>query len=152
MVADHDEIIQPYLATIEVDGHRYAATCRVAWDGIEYVGRIFFTGESDDTGGLPDRGALPGRDRDEVLALARRLDQDDLVRRFRRALAEKRRYHGLRRVTDDVLAKIRYLNQLAISMRAGFLDVEGAAGEVDLTEQQLHELVGNLRNHAGVNE
>ena len=70
--------------------------------------------------------------------------------RYRRAMAEKRRYHGLRKCTDDVLAKIRYLNQVAISMRAGLLDVDGAAQEIDLTEKQLHELIGELRVHAGV--
>jgi hypothetical protein len=99
---------------------------------------------------MPDRGALPGRTRDEVLKLAMRLTPDELARRLKRAQAEKRRFHGLRHATDDVLAKIRYLNQVAISMRAGLLDVEGAAGEIDLTEKQLHELIDLLRNHAGV--
>ena len=32
---------------------------------------------------------------------------------------------ALRKATDEILAKIRYLNQVAISMRAGLLDVEG---------------------------
>jgi hypothetical protein len=35
-------------------------------------------------------------------------------------------------------------------MRAGLLDVDGAAGEIDLTEKQLHELVDRLRSFAGV--
>lgn len=152
VVADYDEIIQPFIATIEVDGHRYAASCRIAWDGIEYVGRVWFTDESEQDDGLPDRGALPGRNREEVLVLARRLTPDELTRRLKRAQAEKRRFHGLRRVTDDILAKIRYLNQVAISMRAGLLDVEGAAGEIDLTEKQLHTLIDNLRDYAGVHD
>ena len=90
------------------------------------------------------RGRCPA-EREEVLALARRLTSQELILRYRRALAEKRRYLGLRRVTDEVLAKIRYLNQVALSMRAGLLDSEGAAGEIDLTERQLHDLVGKLR-------
>ena len=149
-MAEYDEIIQPHIATIDAGGRRYSATCRISWDGIEYVGRVWFTDESGAEGGMPDRGALPGRTRDEVLKLAMRLTPDELARRLKRAQAEKRRFHGLRHATDDVLAKIRYLNQVAISMRAGLLDVEGAAGEIDLTEKQLHELIDLLRNHAGV--
>jgi hypothetical protein len=53
-------------------------------------------------------------------------------------------------VTEEVLAKIRYLNQVALSMRAGLLDMEGAAQEIDLTEKQLHDLIGKLREVAGV--
>jgi hypothetical protein len=34
-------------------------------------------------------------------------------------------------------------------MRAGLLDVEGAAQELELTERQLHELVDRLRPTAG---
>jgi hypothetical protein len=145
-----DEIVQPHIATLDYDGRRYNVSCRIAFDGIEYVGRLWFADESWDDGGLPDRGALPGRSRDEVLALARRLTQQEFMLRYRRALAEKRRFTGLRRATDDILGKIRYLNQVAISMRAGLLDTEGAAAEIDLTERQLHEIIEKLKLHAGV--
>lgn len=145
-----DEIVQPHIATLDYDGRRYNVSCRIAFDGIEYVGRLWFADETWDDGGLPDRGALPGRSRDEVLALARRLSQQELMLRYRRALAEKRRFTGLRRATDDILGKIRYLNQVAISMRAGLLDTEGAAAEIDLTERQLHEIIEKLKLHAGV--
>ena len=145
-----DETVQPHVAALDYDGRRYNVTCRVAFDGIEYVGRLWFADESWDDGGLPDRGALPGRSRDEVLVLARRLTQQELMLRYRRALAEKRRFTGLRRATDDILGKIRYLNQVAISMRAGLLDTEGAAAEIDLTERQLHEIIEKLKLHAGV--
>jgi phosphoribosylformylglycinamidine (FGAM) synthase PurS component len=39
---------------------------------------------------------------------------------------------------------------VAISMRAGLLDAEGAAAEIDLTERQLHEVVEKLKQYAGV--
>ena len=145
-----DETVQPHIATLDYDGRRYNVSCRIAFDGIEYVGRLWFADETWDDGGLPDRGALPGRSRDEVLSLARRLTQQELMLRYRRALAEKRRFTGLRRATDDILGKIRYLNQVAISMRAGLLDTEGAAAEIDLTERQLHEIIEKLKLHAGV--
>jgi hypothetical protein len=139
-----------FLATIEVGGRNYDADCRITWDGIEYVGRVWFTGESPEDGRLPDRGALPGRTREEVIALAERLTPDELRTRFTRALAEKRRFLSLRSVTTEILAKIRYVNQLASSMRAGLLEPEGVRSEIELTEKQLHELVDMLKEHAGV--
>lgn len=87
-----------------------------------------------------------------MLALANRFTEDELVRRHHRALSEKRRYNSLRKATDEILAKIRYLNQVAISMRAGLLDVEGAAQEIDLTEQQLHRLIERLPTSAGIED
>lgn len=151
-MATHDEITQPYVATIENEGRRYNVSVRVIYDGIEYVGRLWFADEAWDDLGLPDRAALPGRSREEVIAHAKRLAPQELVKRHRRALAEKRRFLGLRKHTDDILAKIRYLNQVAVSMRAGLLDVEGAAQEIDLTEKQLHALIDSLSEHAGKEE
>jgi hypothetical protein len=146
----HDDTVQPHVTTIEYQGRRYSVSCRIAFDGIEYVGRLWFADDAWEDSGIPDRGALPGRNRDEVMALAKRLSAAELTLRYRRALAEKRRFIGLRKVTDEILSKIRYLNQVAISMRAGLLDVDGAAQEIDLTEKQLHELIDRLRSYAGV--
>ena len=145
-----EETVQPHIATLEYDGRRFDVTCRVVFDGIEYVGRLWFIDEAWDDAGLPDRGALPGRTREESLMLARRLTQQDILLRYRRALAEKRRFVGLRKATDEILGKIRYLNQVAISMRAGLLDTEGAAAEIDLTERQLHDIIERLRAFAGI--
>ena len=145
-----DDALTTYLDTIELDGQRYAVHVKMSYDGIEYVGRLWFSDEAWEDVGIPDRGAVPGRTRDEVITLARRLTPQDLALRYRRALAEKRRYVGLRQATNEILAKIRYLNQVALSMRAGLLDADGAAQELDLTERQLHEMVENLRKFAGV--
>lgn len=145
-----EENAQPHIATLDYDGRRFNVTCRIVFDGIEYVGRLWFTDEAWDDVGLPDRGALPGRTREESLALARRLTQQDILLRYRRALAEKRRFVGLRKSTDEILGKIRYLNQVAISMRAGLLDSDGAAAEIDLTERQLHDIIEKLRAFAGI--
>lgn len=139
-----------FLATIEVGGRQYDADCRITWDGIEYVGRVWFTGETPEDGRLPDRGALPGRTREEVIALAERLTPEELRTRFSRALAEKRRFLSLRSVTTEILAKIRYVNQIASSMRAGLIEDASARSEIDVAEKQLHELVDMLREHAGM--
>ena len=150
-MALHD-IIQPHIATIEHDGHRLDVSCRVAFDGIEYVGRLWFAETAVADSGIPDRGALPGRSRDEVTTMAKRLTPPELALRYRRALAERRRFHDLRRATEDVLSKIRYLNQVSVTMRAGLLDEEGAAQEIEMTEKQLHDLVERLRFAAGMEE
>lgn len=145
----HD-VIQPHVATLDYDGRRLNVTCRIAFDGIEYVGRLWFAEADLADSGIVDRGALPGRTRDEVIELAQRLSPSELALRYRRALAGRRRYIELRRVTEDMLAKIRYLNQVSVAMRAGLLDEAGAAQEVEITEKQLHDLVERLRSAAGV--
>jgi hypothetical protein len=148
-MALHD-VIQPHVATFEHGGRRLNVSCRIVFDGIEYVGRLWFAEEDADSSRITDRSALPGRTRDEVIALAQRLTPSELVLRYRRAVAERRRYLELRRVTEDMLSKIRYLNQVSVAMRAGLLDEEGAAQEVEITEKQLHDLVERLRTAAGV--
>lgn len=147
-----ESLAQPYVSTIEHHGQRYTVSCRISFDGIEYLGRLWFATEGTGESGLPDRAPIPGRTRDEVLAFARRLSPQDLSLRHRRAMAEKRRFLKLRRATEDILTKIRYLNQVAVSVREGWIDEEGARQEVDLTEHQLHEAVDRLRHLAGVEE
>jgi hypothetical protein len=148
----YEEVAQHHVTSFENDGRTYEVTVRIIYDGIEYVGRLWFMEESWEDDGAPDRASLPGRTQEEVMALATRLTDDELRLRLRRALAEKRRYKGLRRATDEIISKIRYLNQVVLSMRAGLLDVEGAGSELDLTEQQLHECVARLREFAGKEE
>jgi hypothetical protein len=151
-MAQSEEASHPQIGTIEHQGRRFTVTCKVAFDGIEYVGRLWFEDEDWDDAPLPDRAAIPGRTREEVIELAKRLTPHELGLRHRRALAEKRRYIRLRKVTDDVLTKIRYLNQIAISVRAGLLDEEGAQQEMELVEKQLHECIDRLRQSAGIEE
>lgn len=144
------EVIQPHVTTLEREGKRLNVSCRIAFDGVEYVGRLWFADEGVAESGIVDRGALPGRTRDEVVELAQRLSPSELTLRYRRAVAGRRRFMELRRVTEEMLAKIRYLNQVSVAMRAGLLDEEGAAQEVEVTEKQLHDLVERLRFAAGV--
>ncbi len=143
------EIVQPHVTTIDVAGRKYNVSVRIVYDGIEFVGRIWFADEAWEDLGFPDHASLPGRTREEVSDSAKRLTPDELSRRYHRGLAEKRRYIGLRRHTEEILAKIRYLNQVAISMRAGLLDIDGAAQEIDFTEKQLHSMINDLPTVAG---
>jgi hypothetical protein len=138
------------ITTIDVDDRQFRVTVHCAHDGVEFVGRLWFADVAWDNSGIPDRGVMPGRTEAEVLALARRLRPDELLQRYRRANSEKRRFHGLRHLTLEMLAKIRYMNQVAVSMRTGMLDREAAAQEMELTERQLAELVKQARVLAGV--
>lgn len=139
-----------FVTTIDIDDRRYNVTVEVVFDGIEHVGHLWFSDEEWDDDGVRDHGAIPGRDTNDVLRQARALTEGDLTLRFRRAQDDKRRYHGLRKATEDVLQGIRYLNKVATSMRAGLLDVEEAAAELDETERRLHVMIGELRRCAGV--
>lgn len=151
-MSGYDDVGQPEVGSFELDGRTIEVRMRIIFDGVEHVGRLWFAEEGWDDEGIPDRAGFPGRTKEEAFALAKRLYPHELVARYRRAQNEKRRYHALRRITDDILAKIRFLNQVGISMRAGLLDVEGAAQEIELTERQLHELVDRLRPVAGVED
>jgi hypothetical protein len=140
-----------FVSTVDIDGRSYNVTVSVEYDGIEFIGHLWFSdAEWDDDEGVRDQGPIPGATAQAIVESARALSQNDLAARYRRALAERRRYHGLRQVTQEVLSQIRYLNKVATSMRAGLLDLDEAASEIDSTEKRLHEMVGQLRLFAGV--
>jgi hypothetical protein len=144
------QIEEVHVRSIELEGRTWAVSVAIENDGIEYVGHLWFADEAWDDEGLRDHGTLPGRSADEVARHARELSGAELVQRFRRAQVEQRRYHGLRQLTERVLSDIRHLNRVATSMRAGLLDVDDAASEIDATEGRLHQMVDELRMVAGV--
>lgn len=142
---------EQFVGSAEIDGRTLTVSVAVTFDDVEHVGHLWFReSEWDEDEGVVDRSALPGHSPEEVLALAQRLSLHDLTLRYRRALAERRRFHGLRSLTQDVLSQIRYLNRVATSMRAGLLDIDEAASEIASTERRLHDMVGQLRVFAGV--
>ncbi len=143
-------VTQTALSVVRVDDRDVRVMLHTAHDGVEFVGRLWFIESTWTNSGIPDRGVFPGRTDAEVLALASRLRADELLQRYRRANAEKRRFHGLRRLTMEVLSKVRYLNQVAVSVRSGLLDRDAAAHEMQLTEEQLIELVKQAKMLAGV--
>jgi len=151
-MTDTVNLEQPHIATTEMDGRRFHAMLRIVYDGVEYVGRLWFADESWQDRELPDRGPFSGRSAEEVMAAARKLSDEELRTRYRRALSEKRRYLGLRRVTEQMLARIRYLNTLSVSMRTGRIEEAEALKEIDASIRQLHELVDSLAKVSGVEE
>lgn len=143
-------VTQTPLPTIHVDGRDVRVTLHTAHDGIELVGRLYFAEQEWTNSSIPDRGVLPGRTLHNVELLARDLRPEELVQRYRRANAEKRRFHGLRQLTQELLMKVRYMNQVAVSVRTGLLDGDAARQEMELTEEQMVRLVRQLRHLAGV--
>ena len=140
----------PEIDVLHVDGRTVRVWLRIEHDGIEFVGHLWFGG--DGTRAVVDRGVLPGRTSDEVTALARRLTTSELEQRYERAVRERRRYDPLRRVTQDMLAKVRRLNRVAIALQAGLLDPAAGADQLAGAESELHALVANLREAAGVQD
>jgi hypothetical protein len=148
MNVDNDEL---FVTTTEIDGRTYSVTVTIDFDDIEYVGHLLFRDSDwDEDEGVRDHGTISGRTREDIQALAREFTNHDLTLRHRRAMSGRRRFSGLRHITQEVLDQIRYLNKVATSMRAGLLDVDEAATEIANTEQRLHDMIGQLRTYAGV--
>ncbi|MBV6521870.1 MAG: hypothetical protein MNPFHGCM_02014 [Gemmatimonadaceae bacterium] len=140
-----------FVTTINVDSRTYDVTLAVEHDGIEHVGRLWFTDtEWAEDEGVRDHGVFPGRSPNDVVSAVRALSESDLRLRYRRAVADRRKYYGLRKITEDVLGDIRHLNKVATSMRAGLLQLDEAAEEIAQTERRLHEMISQLRHFAGV--
>ncbi len=137
-----------HLGTLKVDGSVHNVSLRISYDGVEYLGRLWFADSVRDIEGIPDYGVVPGRTAEDVLVAAKRLNADDLARRFHRAHAEKRRYIRLRRSVEEILAKVKYMNRVAISMRGGMLDVDAAEQELDLVTDQIQDIVSRLKEVA----
>jgi hypothetical protein len=138
------------IGQVEVDGKRFAVSLRTAYDGVEHVGKLWFTDLEGATRAIPDHGAVSGPTAKDAVEAALRLSADDLARRCRRAHADKRRYLKLRSATDSIIEQIKYMNRVAVSMRTGVIDMEGANQEIELAERQIQELVTQLRSLAGV--
>jgi hypothetical protein len=145
------DVEQLTVTAIAIDGRDYSVSLETTFDGVEYIGHLRFANEDwEEDEGIVDRVAITGRSPNEVLTAVRALSSGDLTQRYDRALGTTRRYHGLRKATDEVLANIRHLAKVSTSMRAGLLDVDDAAQEIDATEQRLVAMVRQLKGFAGV--
>lgn len=151
-MARQNDTVFPDIALLDVGDLRIEVSLRVRADAIEYLGQLWFTEHDRQSSGITDRAVLPGRSEEEVFAFAKRLTAAELRQRYDRAVSEKRRYRSLRRVTDSILTRIRHLHRVALVQQAGLMDEEGAAAEIAAIEEQLHELVDDLRRSAGVAE
>jgi len=137
--------------TITIDGQKYFVSLRVGYDGVEHIGRLLFTDASTEIT-YQDHGSVPGSSVEDAVHKARELSDNQFEQRCHRALSEKRRFGKLRRTTDKMIEKIRYLNRVAIGLEKGLLDPEGGKAELDQAQSELLDIVRTLRLHAGVED
>src|SRR5213076_3176959 len=71
-------VTQHAISSITVDGKEYRVALRLAYDGVEYIGRLWFSDPNSDQMGIPDHGAVPGRTIAEAVEVARKLTPQDL--------------------------------------------------------------------------
>jgi hypothetical protein len=139
------------IRTITVDDRKYSVALRVGFDGVEHVGRLWFT---DTVTGVAyqDHGAIPGISTLDAVRKAKEFNETEVEQRCYRALSEKRRFSKLRGATDKIIEKIKYLNRVAIGLEKGIIDRDGGKQELDQIQGQLLEIVQSLRTHAGVED
>jgi hypothetical protein len=140
------------IGATSVDGHGYRAVLRVGFDGIEYIGKLWFVDKLDSKIAFLDHGAVPGSTVDDAVRKAREFSQMELEHRCHRALGEKRRFGKLRRATDEMIDKIKYLNRVVINLQTGILDRDGGQQEIAQIQNQILEIVRSLPIHAGVED
>jgi hypothetical protein len=140
------------IRVITVDGHTYRTTLRVGFDGVEYIGRLWFIDTVDSELAFLDHGAIPASTVEQAVRKARDFTDGELEHRCHRALGEKRRFGKLRRATDEMINQIKYLNRVVISLQSGMLDREGGQQEIQQIQNQILAIVRSLPIHAGVED
>jgi hypothetical protein len=140
------------IRVIAVDGNTYRTTLRVGFDGVEYIGRLWFIDKVDSELAFLDHGAIPAATVEEAVRKAQEFSDGELEHRCHRALGEKRRFGRLRRATDEMINQIKYLNRVVISLQSGMLDREGGQQEIQQIQNQILEIVRSLPIHAGVED
>jgi hypothetical protein len=139
------------IRTINIDGQKYFVSLRVGYDGVEHIGRLMFTDASSEIT-YQDHGSVPGHTVEDAVRKSKELSESQLEQRCHRALSEKRRFGKLRRTTDKMIEKIKYLNRIAVGLEKGMLDPEGGKAELDQAQSELLDIVRTLRLHAGVED
>jgi hypothetical protein len=139
------------IRNITVDGQKYSVSLRVGYDGVEHLGRLRFT---DVATGITyqDHGSIPGISALDSVRKAKEFTATEMEQRCFRALSEKRRFSKLRRVTDQMIDKIKYLNRVAIGLEKGIIDQDGGKQELNQIQGELLDIVKTLRTHAGVED
>jgi hypothetical protein len=140
------------IRVIAVDRNTYRTTLRVGFDGVEYIGRLWFIDKVDSELAFLDHGAIPAATVEEAVRKAKEFSDGELEHRCHRALGEKRRFGRLRRATDEMINQIKYLNRVVISLQSGMLDRDGGQQEIQQIQNQILEIVRSLPIHAGVED
>jgi hypothetical protein len=138
------------IRVIKVDGHDYMVSLRVGYDGVEHLGRLWFTDIADAELSFQDHGAIPGVSVEEATRKAAALTLTELESRLHRAQSEKRRFGKLRSATGRMIDQIKYLNRVVVSLQKGLIDRDGGHREIEEIQQKILEIVKTFPIHAGV--
>jgi len=76
--------------------------------------------------------------------IARRADEDRWAR--------SRRYHRLRGVISIFIDEVKRLNWLSVDAKRGLREESKVDGEMDVIQDRLHYLIGEMREAAGVSD
>jgi len=139
------------IRTIIVDRQDYDVVLRVAFDGVEYVGHLWFTHVPSKLS-YQDHGSVPGISALDAVRKANEYTEREMEQRCYRALSEKRRFNRLRRATDQMIDKIRHLNRVVVGLEKGIVEQESGKKELNEIQGQLLDIVRTLRDHAGVED
>ena len=140
------------IGTISVGGKEYSVSLRVGYDGVEHIGRLQFADASDPETIYQDHGAIPGTTAAEATWKAKALSDKDLEHRLYRAMSERRRFGKLRSATNDMIEKIRELNEVVINLQTGGRDRDEGDKEIETIQAELLRIVRSFRQHAGVED
>lgn len=135
---------------IKVDSRDYMVSLNLGYDGIEYIGRLWFADVADAKMVVQDHGPIPGGSIEETVRKASALTDAELEHRCHRALSEKRRFMRLRAATDKMIAQIKYLNRVVVNLQNGMIDRDGGHQEIAQIQQQILAIVKTFPIHAGV--
>jgi hypothetical protein len=149
-MASNSANTQHPIRPIRVDSRNYMVSLHLGYDGIEYIGRLWFGDIADPKLAYQDHGAIPGATIEEAVRKATALTDSELEHRCHRALSEKRRFVKLRVATDKMLHQIKYLNRVVVNLQNGMIDRDGGHAEIAEIQKQIQEIVKTFPIHAGV--
>ena len=139
-----------HIREITLEDQHFSVSLRVSYDGVEYLGRLRFTGPFEIT--YQDHAAIPGSSASDAVRRATEFSETEMAQRCYRALSEKRRFIRLRSTTDEIINKIKFLNRIAVGLEKGMIDPVGGKQELDQVQGELLDIVRTLRLHAGVED
>jgi hypothetical protein len=140
------------IGKITIGGKEYTVSLRVGYDGVEHIGRLQFAETANPDVIYQDHGAIPGTTVAESTWKAKALTDKDLEHRLHRAMSERRRFGKLRSATDDMIEKIRDLNEVVINLQTGGRDRDEGNKEIEKIQADLLRIVRSFRQHAGVED
>jgi hypothetical protein len=139
------------IRTVTIDGQGYLVTLRVGFDGVEHIGRLWFTDVATKDA-YQDHGAIPGFDAADAVRKAKEFNDREMEQRCYRALSEKRRFGKLRGATDEMIDKIKELNRVVVGLEKGMIEQERGKIELAQIQGELLAIAKKLRDHAGVED